>query len=105
MGISQREAAEKVGTTARVWQNMEDGRAVRGLPAIIAATALAYGVDRDWLMWGGALEQEKPSPGPGEGIDPQCAIRDSNPEPADKKHSQVIALPTRIDLDELAAAA
>ena len=35
MGISQREAAEKVGTTARVWQNMEDGRAVRGLPAII----------------------------------------------------------------------
>ena len=61
VGISQREGAIRIGITPRIWQNMEDGRAVRDLHKHIAAIATAYGVDREWLMWGGELDKEEPS--------------------------------------------
>ena len=66
--MSQREAAAECGISARVWQNAEDGRSIRSERAVLAAIALAFGVDRDWLLWGGALNAENPHPeGPGGG--------------------------------------
>ncbi|QOC56055.1 immunity repressor [Gordonia phage Clown] len=77
MGISQKEAAVRIGTTPRIWQNMEDGRAVRDLHKHIAAIADAYNVDRDWLMWGGNLAPETDGPGGGE----QSPLSDSDRRP------------------------
>ena len=54
-GLSQRAAAELCGLTFREWQSLEDGRAARGLDVKVRAISQALGVDRDWLMWGGAL--------------------------------------------------
>jgi transcriptional regulator with XRE-family HTH domain len=65
LGISQAEAARRCNLTARVWQNMEDGRATRHELENIKRIALAFQVDRDWLMFGGPLEEEAP-----EGDDP-----------------------------------
>ncbi|HEY5985163.1 MAG TPA: helix-turn-helix transcriptional regulator, partial [Streptosporangiaceae bacterium] len=54
--LSQREAAERCGITFGSWQGMEDGeRQVRGLNDKVAAISEALGVDKNWLMWGGAL--------------------------------------------------
>lgn len=84
LGVSQREAAMRIGITPRIWQNMEDGRAVRSLHKHIAAIADAYGVDRDWLMWGGPLNEETPAGpnGPDGGSD-ECPQQGSNLRPAD----------------------
>lgn len=84
------------GITFGEWQGMESGRATRRLDMKVRqiATALAYGVDRDWLMWGGPLNDETPPPNPGEGSDggEECAIRDLNPEPADSELAEVTPL-------------
>jgi hypothetical protein len=61
--LSQREAAMKTGVSFGVWQGMEDGRATRGIDRAVASIAATLGVDRDWLMWGGALGS-----GPGGGV-------------------------------------
>jgi hypothetical protein len=53
--ISQREAALRSGLSFGEWQSMENGAAARGIDRKVAAIAAAFGVDRDWLMWGGAL--------------------------------------------------
>lgn len=55
LGLSQREAAIRTGIGYGTWQGMEDGRAVRHLDQIVSAIVTAFGVDRDWLMWGGSL--------------------------------------------------
>lgn len=55
LGLSQREAAARSGLTFGSWQSMEDGRSPRDLPAKVARISVAFGVDRDWLMWGGPL--------------------------------------------------
>ena len=67
--LSQRQAAERSGITARVWQNAEDGRAVRSQHAVIGAIALALGVDQEWLEHGGPLNAESPRPGGPDGGD------------------------------------
>jgi transcriptional regulator with XRE-family HTH domain len=54
--ISQREAALRSGLSFGEWQSMENGAAARGIDRKVAAIASAFGVDRDWLMWGGALD-------------------------------------------------
>lgn len=58
--LSQREAAETIGITQREWQGMEEGRAARRIDVKVAKIALAFGVDRDWLMWGGPLVDPNP---------------------------------------------
>ena len=55
LGLSQREASERCGIPYGSWQSMEDGRQARGLDLKVARIADALGVDRTWLMWGGAL--------------------------------------------------
>lgn len=79
VGISQKEGALRIGITPRIWQNMEDGRAVRDLHKHIASISDAFGVDRDWLMWGGTLSPD------GDGPDDQCPHQGSNLGPADYK--------------------
>lgn len=83
VGVSQKEAAMRIGITPRIWQNMEDGRAVRDLHKHVDAISRDYGVDRDWLMWGGALDAETPAgpDGPDEGG--ECPQQGSNLRPAD----------------------
>ncbi|WP_337360763.1 helix-turn-helix transcriptional regulator [Mycobacteroides abscessus] len=58
LGITQKEAAERCGVTPREWQNMEDGRTPRRMDLKVRQIAMAFGVDRDWLMWGGELAPE-----------------------------------------------
>lgn len=72
----------RIGTTPRIWQNMEDGRAVRDLHKHIAAIAREYDADRDWLMWGGPLNEETPAGPDGPDGGNECARRDSNPKPS-----------------------
>ena len=93
LGISQREAAQRAGITARVWQNAEDGRTIRSERAVLAAIALAFNLDRDWLTWGGPLKSEKPGPD-GPDLTDECPQPGSNRRPADYK-SVVLTMPVR----------
>lgn len=61
--ISQREAAVRTGLTYGEWQSLEDGRAAKALDEKVVKIARAFGVDRDWLMWGKRGETESPDPG------------------------------------------
>lgn len=67
LNLSQAEAARRCNLTPRVWQNMEDGRATRHEVENVKRISLALGVDREWLMWGGPLNEEGPSGGGPEG--------------------------------------
>lgn len=55
LGLSQREAAIRTRIGYGTWQGMEDGRAVRHVDQVVTAISDAFGVDRNWLMWGGPL--------------------------------------------------
>lgn len=83
-GLTQREAAARCGISFGEWQGMELGRGTRRLDTKVMAIARHLGVSRDWLMWGGPLHTPEPPP-PGA----ECAVRDSNPEPADQESPQV----------------
>lgn len=65
-GISQREAADRCQIPFGVWQGMEKGRETRRVDVQVTKIAMALNVDRDWLMWGGALAEDGPS-GPDDG--------------------------------------
>lgn len=56
--LSQRAAAETCGLTFGEWQGIEDGRNTRRIDMKVRQIAMALGVDRDWLMWGGPLAPE-----------------------------------------------
>lgn len=60
--LSQREAAMRCGITPRVWQGMEEGRSTNDLLGILKRIADEFQYDREWLTWGGPLEQENPRP-------------------------------------------
>ncbi|EAS0269343.1 helix-turn-helix transcriptional regulator [Salmonella enterica] len=78
LDITQKECALRIGVTPRIWQGMEEGRAVRDLHKHVQAIADAYGVDRDWLLWGGALAPETNGPEGGE----QSPLPDLNRRPS-----------------------
>lgn len=68
LGLTQKEIGAKVNLTARQVQSLEDDSiGVRDLDAKVKRYAMALKIDRDWLMWGGALSNgETPDPeGPG----------------------------------------
>ena len=52
LGLSQREACLRSAIPFGEWQGMESGRQVRALDIKVAKIAEAFGVDRDWLLWG-----------------------------------------------------
>lgn len=60
--LSQRAAADLCGLTFGEWQGIEMGRAARSVDRKVAKIAATLGVDRDWLMWGGALEGAEVNP-------------------------------------------
>ncbi|MBM4577235.1 helix-turn-helix domain-containing protein [Rhodococcus hoagii] len=62
LGMSQREFGAKCGIPASQIQSIEDGKSPRGLDVKVKKISLAFGVDRDWLMWGGPLNDETPPP-------------------------------------------
>lgn len=80
LGLSQREAADRAGITARVWQNAEDGRTIRSERAVLAAIALAFNLDREWLAWGGALNGNGPHPGNPDGGTPNMDLGIKSPK-------------------------
>jgi hypothetical protein len=55
LGLSQRAAAETAGIGFGSWQSMEDDRSPRDLLQKVQRICVAFGVDRDWLLWGGPL--------------------------------------------------
>lgn len=57
LGLTQRAAAERCGLTFGEWQGLENGLQARGIPSKVARISEALGVDRDWLLWGGALRE------------------------------------------------
>lgn len=64
LDLSQEEFCAQTGITKGVLQGMESGRAPRNEAATLARIALATGVDREWLAFGGPLGTEKtPQPG------------------------------------------
>lgn len=60
LGLSQREFGERAGIPASQIQSIEDGKSPRGLDVKVQKLATAYGIDREWLMWGGPLESHDP---------------------------------------------
>ena len=81
-GMSQTELAEAMDASRSTVSNLERGL---GNPRRVTLRlwAMATGVDPHWLENGHA-----PSPG-GDGACMECAIRDSNPEPADLESVEV----------------
>lgn len=74
--MSQAELAERTDIARRTIVNYEGGSSTVK-PLTLKIWAMATGVDSHWLETGHA-----PSPD-GDGACMLCAIRDSNPEPAD----------------------
>jgi len=72
LGITAEEAAARCGLNRATWQTWEHGASPRNMSAVVAKIALATGVSRDWLMWGGALR----------GPDDVLPRLDSNQEPS-----------------------
>jgi transcriptional regulator with XRE-family HTH domain len=63
LGLSQREAAQRCGVGFGSWQSWENGSAPRNALRDLAAVAHRLNVDREWLMFGGALRAEvEPAP-------------------------------------------
>lgn len=78
VGLNQGEMAERLGVTTATVQRAEAGQ-TKPRRTTYMAWSMATGVDLYWLETG-----KVPSPnGDGTSVD-ECAIRDSNPEPADK---------------------
>jgi hypothetical protein len=54
-GINMTQAAKRAGLDAESWRRYEQGRSPVNLPQVVHQIAEAFGVDREWLMWGGPL--------------------------------------------------
>lgn len=50
--ISTEEAAARAGLKAPTWNTWENGASPRNMAEVVAKIHDAFGVDRDWLMWG-----------------------------------------------------
>lgn len=57
-GLTIQDAAAKAGVTNQSWSNWERGMVPRDKADIVRAIADTFGIDRTWLMWGGALAPE-----------------------------------------------
>ena len=68
LGLSRRQFSQLTGVTEAALQGIEEGRSPHKLPEKIQKIHQATGVSREWLMWGGPLNDENPHPGgPGGG--------------------------------------
>lgn len=58
LSLSQRDAAKAAGLTFGQWQGLENElQQARGIDRKVARISQAFNVDRDWLMWGGTLDE------------------------------------------------
>lgn len=55
LGLTMQEAADKAGLSRATWRTWEAGSHPRDASGVVRKIADAFGVDREWLMWGGAL--------------------------------------------------
>lgn len=55
LGLRQREAALRCGLSSATWAAWELGKLPRNMADVVKTISDALGVDREWLMWGGAL--------------------------------------------------
>lgn len=77
--LSQRQAAFRCGITPRVWQGMEDGRSTAKLLDILKRIADEFGYDRDWLAYGGPLEDRSTRPDGGDSAESGAAAKPESP--------------------------
>lgn len=77
--LSQRMAAQTCDITFGEWQGMEAGRGTRQVDVKVKKIALALGVDRDWLMWGGPLANDGGTGGDGNAPAPIPTGPDESP--------------------------
>lgn len=94
--VSAGEMAEYLGVTRETLSRYTNGRNDAPV-AIVRLIAMRTGVPFEWLETGKSPRPDDPDGGE------VCAIRDSNPEPADIEHTQVT--PLRHWRDDGAAAA
>jgi transcriptional regulator with XRE-family HTH domain len=55
LGLSVDQAAELCDVAPATWTKWEHGTQPRTLVRVIERISAATGIDREWLMWGGAL--------------------------------------------------
>ncbi|WP_231385874.1 helix-turn-helix domain-containing protein [Rhodococcus aetherivorans] len=60
LGMDRKSFAELTGLTENQLQSIEAGRSPRELDKKVQMVHDATGVSREWLMWGGPLEQKTP---------------------------------------------
>lgn len=91
LGLGQREMAELVGVTQKTIWAAESGT-TNPSRLLVRSWAMASGVDPVWLATGTAAQTPPPAGLPAGGVgEAQCAIRDSNPEPADLESALLAA--------------
>lgn len=56
--LTQMQAAERTGLNYGSWSNWENGRQPRDKADVVQVISETFGIDRDWLMYGGALAPE-----------------------------------------------
>ncbi|QIK84875.1 helix-turn-helix transcriptional regulator [Sanguibacter sp. HDW7] len=79
-GYDQREFAERIGATPSRIAHWETDRSLpRNQVAVARRIELLTGIPATWIL---GLDAERPRPDGPDGGE-ECAIRDSNPEPAD----------------------
>lgn len=64
LGLTVEQAAERASLSDATWSTWERGAKPRDMSTVVAKIALAFGVNRDWLMWGGPLRGEAPASPP-----------------------------------------
>lgn len=83
-GVTQGDLANSLGLARTSLARIEQGLSKPRRP-ILLAIAMATGVDFEWLETGKTPAGDNPDGGS------QCAIRDSNPEPADLRPRVLLA--------------
>lgn len=80
LDLTTDEIADRCGIKRPTWQTWEHGTSPRNMSAVVAQIALATGVNRNWLTWGGPLSAlNRPNGGPS-GSPGQSSMSDNDTE-------------------------
>lgn len=63
LDLTVEQAAERAGLSHATWSTWERGAMPRNLPSVVTAVVEAFGVDREWLLWGELARTQPPTPG------------------------------------------
>ena len=78
LGLTTEEIAERCDLKTPTWSTWERGAIPRGMNAVVAKIALATGVSRNWLMWGGPV---------GSGLDSPTGLPSASPDQPSIRHN------------------